>query len=496
MRYFPLLGGGIFSMYKGAIAIFALSIFLFGCAAQVVHAPQPPSTPPVPSPASQPVSSPAPQPVLLPNLIISDISLSETGKIEVMLTNVGEGPAPYGIGSLTIYVDGLLKWKDSLGTLPDQGFLGPGGTTLYTTPVELVGKHEVRAVLDKEEKTVEENKSSKVFPKVLEREKIETKPLFPDVAITDLFLTSRKELAVTIANSGDSPLPLGDGNLKILVDGSPKGSYMFRTLSDQSSLPVKGTMTLTTPLIVAGRHEIDAYVTFPKEVKESNEENNHLRKILEGPPVGPDIVVKQLELTEDFELVIVLSNAGEVDLRKGAIFQVQVFVNDQKMSEFDHFISEALKANLKNRYTVAPPYQVGLAGVSRVKVSISAEVSSDDIHPENNVLERTFIIFPFQIRPQGREEFSFSFLAPPLRSKAQTEKVTIEARWEWGGNSLKLSFKKSGSLEGTPTLTGKSPLKVEFSIPFGEAQKENVWNVFVTNLIKKKVKGYLIIQHP
>ena len=46
------------------------------------------------------------------------------------------------------------------------------------------------------------------------------------------------------------------------------------------------------------------------------------------------------------------------------------------------------------------------------------------------------------------------------------------------------------------TLTGKSPLKVEFPIPFEEAQKENVWSVFVTNLIRKKVEGYLIIQHP
>jgi len=108
---------------------------------------------------------------------------------------------------LTIYVDGLLKWKDSLGTLPDQTFLEPGGTTLYTTPVELVGKHEVRVVLDKEEKTVEENQSSKIFPKVLGKEKLESKPLLPDLAITDLFLTPRRELAVTIFNSGDSRFP-------------------------------------------------------------------------------------------------------------------------------------------------------------------------------------------------------------------------------------------------------------------------------------------------
>jgi archaellum component FlaG (FlaF/FlaG flagellin family) len=425
-----------------------------------------------------------------------DISLSEAGKIVVMLSNIGKEPAPYGIGSLTIYVDGLLKWKDSLGTLPDQSFLEPGGTTLYTTPVELVGKHEVRAVLDKEEKTVQENESSRVFPKVLGKETLEAKRLLPDLAIIDLFLTPRKEVAVTITNSGDSPLPLGEGNLRILVDGSLKGSYALRGLSGQSSLPVKGTMTLTTPLVLVGRHEVDAHVGFPNEVKESNEENNHLMKILEGPPVGPDIVVKQLELTEDFELMIILSNAGEVDLRKGAIFQVQVFVNDQKMSEFDHFISEALKANSKNRYIVAPPYQVGIAGISKVKVSISPELPSDDIHLENNIIERTFIIFPFNIKPQGKEEFSFSFLAPQLRSRTQTEKVTIEARWEWGGSSLRLSFKKSGSIDGIPTLTGKSPLKVEFPIPLEESQKENVWTVFITNLIRKKVEGHLIIQHP
>ncbi len=483
-------------MNKGAIAIFALSISLFSCAAQVANIPQPPPAPPVPPLASQAVPPDAPQPVPLANLTISDISLSGDGKIEVMLTNLGNGPAPYGIGSLTIYVDGLLKWKDSLGTLPDQTFLEPGGTTLYTTPVELMGKHEVRAVLDKEEKTVEENESSKVFPKVLGKEKLEAKPLLPDLIVTDLFLSSRRELVVTISNSGESPLPLGDGKLRVLVDGSLKGNYALRSLSDQSSLPAKGTVTLTTPLVLVGRHEIDAQVSFPNEVKESNEENNHLKKILEGPPVGPDIVVRQLELTEDFELVIILSNAGEVDLRKGAIFQVQVFVNDQKMSEFDHFISEALKANLKNRYSVAPPYQVGLAGISRVKVSISPELPSDDIHLENNVFERTFIIFPFQIRPQGKEEFSFSFLTPRFRSKAQTEKVTVEARWEWGGTSLKLSFKKSGSVEGVPTLTGKSPLKVEFPIPYEEAEKESVWSVFITNLIKKKLEGCLIIQHP
>ena len=478
-------------MYKGAIAIFAFSFFLLSCAPHVAVTTQPPPA----SPVSPPVSPPAPQPVLLPDLVISDISLSDSGKVEIRISNVGKGPAPYGVGTLSIYVDGLLKWKDPLGTLPDQSFLQPGGTTLCTTPVELVGRHEVRAVLDKEEKTLQGDKLGNVFPKVLGKEKLEAKPLLSDLAVTDLFLTPQRKLAVTIANLGDSSLPLGEGNLKIMVDGFLKGSYPLGSLSDQSSLPPKGSMTLATPFISVGRHEIDARVDFPDEVKESNLENNSLKKMVEGPPVGPDIVVKDLELTEDLELMIVLSNAGEADLRKGVIFQIQVYVNDQKISEFDHFISAALKANLKNRYVVAPPYQVGIAGTSRVKVSISPELSSDDIRLDNNVFEGTFIIFPFKIGPQRKEEFSFSYPAPRLRSESQTEKVMIEARWELRSSLLMLSFKKSVSIGGIPTVSGKSPLKVEFPIPFEDAQKESVWTVSVANLVEKKVEGHLIIQY-
>src|SRR4030042_3351393 len=331
-------------MFKGVTAIFTVSIFLFSCAAQVTT--QPPSAPP--------------QPVLPPDLTISDISLSGTGKVEVMISNIGKGPAPYGVGTLAIYVDGLLKWKDSLGTLPDQSFLEPGGSGLYTTPIELIGKHEVQAVLDKEEKMAEENEVTNVVTKGVGKEESETKPVVPGL-----------------------------------------------TMGEEKSL----------------------------------------RKRLGGLPAGPDIVVKDLDLTEDLELMVILSNAGEADLRKGAIFQIQVFVNDQKMSEFDHFISEALKANFRNRYMVAPPYQVVIAGISKVKVSISPELPADDIRFENNTLERTFILFPFKIRPQGKEEFSFSFSTPRLRSKGQSEKLTIKARCEWGSSFLKLSFKKSGSIE-------------------------------------------------
>jgi hypothetical protein len=320
--------------------------------------------------------------------------------------------------------------------------------------------------------------------------------LLPDLIITDLFLTPQRKLVVTITNIGDSPLPLGGGSLKVMVDGSLKGIYTLGSLTNQSVLPVRGSISLTTPLALVGRHEIDAHVDFLHGIKELNEGNNDLKKVLEGLPIGPDIVVKDLDLTEDLELMVILSNAGEVDLRKGVTFRIRIHVNEQKISDFDHFISEAMKANFGNRYFIAPPYRVGIAGISKVRVSISPKLSTDDIRLENNVLERTFIIFPFRLGPQGREEFSFSFSFPRPQSEGQIEKMKTEARWEGMGSTLLLSFKKQGSIKGIPTLSGKSPLKVEFPIVFEEAQKESVWSVLVTNLIDKKVEGHLIVQHP
>jgi len=467
------------------MVIFAFSIFLFSCATRVTT-----QLPPAPAP------SPPPEPVLLPDLAISDVSLSEAGKIEVVISNIGKGPVPHRVGSLVIYVDGYLRWRESLGALPDQAFLQPEGFVVYTTAVELIGRHEVRVLVDNEKEMVEENEGNNVLVKLLGEEKREVISLLPDLAVTHLFLNPQRKLAVTIANIGDSPLPLAGGSLKIVVDGSLKGSYTLGSLSDQSFLPTKGSLTLITPLTIVGRHEIDAHVNLPPEVKESNKENNSLMEVLDGPPVGPDIVVSDLDATEDLELIIFLANAGELDLRKGGTFRIRIFVNGRKISEFEHFISEPLKAKFGNHHFIDPPHRVSLAGISKVKVSISPKSPSDDVRLENNVLERTFVIFPFKIGPQGREEFSFSFYTTCPWGEAQTEKVKAEARWEGGTSSLVLSFKKSGTFKGVPTVSGKSPLKVEFPISFEESQKESVWSIVVTNLLEKKVEGHLIVQHP
>jgi len=428
-------------MMKGAISFFAFSIFLFGCAAQIAYQSPPTSTP------SQPVAQ--------PDLTLSGISLPE---------------------------------KESAG----------------------IQRSEAIPEVDKQGKVAEEKESQNDFARDLQKEVAhltpsppspiieapKTPPLLPDLTITNLFLNPKKRLAVTLANIGTSPLPMGVGSLKIFVDGQLKESYALGSLSDQPFLQPNESITFTTSLTVRGRREVRADVETSREMRELDQENNYLERVFEGLPIGPDILIRDLDLTEDLELSIILSNAGEIDLRKGATFRIRVFVNGLKVSEFDHFTSDVLKANFGNYYTIHPPYRVGISGTAEVKIAISPKLPADDVCLENNILKKTFIIFPFRIVPQAKEEFSFSLPSPRLKDDSQTEKVKAELRWEGGGASLMFSFMGPEPIKSVPAFSGKSPLKIEVPIYFEGSQKESLWRVSVTNLIEKRVEGYLIIQHP
>jgi len=437
-------------MLRWAIWLLAFSLLFFGCATKMTH----PTLPPLPPYEAAPVS---------------DISLSE----EVELANGSE--VSQGVEE----EEGIAEEK----------------------------KEEV--VEEKEEEIIEEKEVKGPPPEV---EKIEVahlppsppasplvtpeKLLLPDLSIAELFLGPKKRLAVTIANLGEGPLPMGLGNLKIFVDGQLKGSYPLSSLSDRPFLQPKENITFTTSLTFRGQREVEAHVEAGDEMTELNQENNHLRRVLEGLPIGPDITIKDLDLTEDMELSIVLSNVGEVDLRKGVTLRTRVFVNGIKVSEFDHFTSSVLKAHSANQYSIDPPYRVAISGTAQVKVSVLPRAPLDDVRLENNILERTFIIFPFQVVPQARLEFSFSVPSIRPKEEGETDKIKAEARWEGSGSPLMLSFRGPEPFKGLPSLLGRSPLKVEFPLLLEDAQRETLWRVSVINPLEKRVDGHLIIQHP
>jgi len=318
----------------------------------------------------------------------------------------------------------------------------------------------------------------------------------PDITVSNLFLKQKRKLFATLTNIGTAPFPMESGGLSLFVDGRLEKSYALKSLSDHGLLKPQESVTLSTPFSLFGRHEVEVRVDTPAEQRELDKENNQLKKILEGIPIGPDIVIRDFHLTEDLELSIILSNNGEADLRKGVTFRIRIYLNDRKISDFEHFISEELKSHSGNLYTLLPPYRVSIKGISRVRVSLAPKLRSDDIRLENNSLERRFIIFPFQIRAQGREQFSFFVPSPPLRGEEPSEKIKMEVRWEGSSTPLKFSFEGSEDGRALLDISGISPLKVEWPISAGEIQRENHWRVSVTNPIENRVEGYLIIQHP
>lgn len=368
-----------------------------------------------------------------------------------------------------------------------------------------------KRVEDQKPKAEEERREEKAKPeeeKVTEKGKIPLamipKPSEPlgeriglsDLAVTDLYLKKKRQLFATLVNAGEVPFQMDGVVLNLFVDGRWEGRYSWETLSSQKELQPQESIQLSLPYSIIGRREVEIRVEPPNERIESNRENNQFRKSLEGFPFGPDIAVKDFSLTEDLELTILLCNEGEVDLRRGGTFRVRIYLNDRKISDFEHYISEELKARSKTIYILTPPYRIPLKGSSRVRVSLMPKLRQDDIFLENNSLERRFIIFPFQLGGQGREQFSFLIPRPPSRGETMSEPIKMELRWEVATAPLRLSFRESEGSKDPPYFIGKSPLKVEWPLPTFEPQRESHWMVSVTNLFDNRVEGHLIIQHP
>lgn len=211
--------------------------------------------------------------------------------------------------------------------------------------------------------------------------------------------------------------------------------------------------------------------------------------------IGADIMIKDLGITEDMELYILLANAGMIDLREGAKLRLRIFMNHRKVSEFDHLMSNRLRAHLKNYATIRPPYSVAVTRTSRVKVSVRPLDPPEDIRPENNTVERSILIFPFRLERRSKQEFSFPVPSRNLTGGGGEEKVKTEARRDGGMAALRLSMMRPGGSDVSP-ISGKSPLKMELTILEEEIQRRNVWRVSVTNLIPRRVEGHLVIQHP
>lgn len=348
----------------------------------------------------------------------------------------------------------------------------------------------------KEEKETEKVEMSHLAPVPRETEQLREPTPLPDIVVSHLFLKQKRKLYATLTNLGMAPFPIERAGLSLFLDGQLEKRFALKSLSDLGQLSPQESITLALPFSLFQRREVEIRVDTPEEIGEVNKENNGLKKILEGAPIGSDIIISDFDLTDDLELMILLSNAGEVDLRKGVTVRIRIYLNDRKISDFEHFIAEEIKAHLRNHYLLFPPYRITLRGSARVKVSISPKVRSDDIRTENNVLERRFILFPFQIGGQEREQFSFLIPRPSLKEEDPSGRIKMEIRWVGHSDPLKLTFESSEKGRTLLDISGTSPVKVEWPLLTAQAERENYWRVSVTNPSDKRAEGHLIIQHP
>ncbi len=214
--------------------------------------------------------------------------------------------------------------------------------------------------------------------------------------------------------------------------------------------------------------------------------------------VGPHVIIKGFDLTEDLDLSIILANAGQTDLPKGSALGVQIFVNHRKISQFDHYVLGSLKANFGNRCVVDPPSRVGISGISRVKVSISSKRVSDSVQSGDHSMERTFVVFPLKMGPREKQSYSVSLIPPSLKDVkdgVQVGKMKLETRLD-GEGKVGLSVRRQDGLMSRSNFSGKTPLKAEVPLYFETGHNKNMWRISLTNREKKKVEGYLLIQHP
>ncbi len=211
---------------------------------------------------------------------------------------------------------------------------------------------------------------------------------------------------------------------------------------------------------------------------------------------GSDLFIKDLGLGEDLELYVVIANAGEVDVQKGSTIRMQISINYRKVCDFEHLTTKVLKSKKGNRYLIHPPYAITLGGVTRVKASARETSPSRDAYAESRTMERTFVVHPFTIEPKEKEEFSFSIPSSGNRGVNPNEKVRAEARWEGTGFPLKLSLSGSGLIKSEASISGKSPLKMATSMSMVQGEKSETCLISVRNLLRKKVVGHVIVQHP
>jgi len=224
--------------------------------------------------------------VTLPDLAISDIYLDNLDRLAIEIINNGSGALPKKYWdqapvSMYVYRDGKpwggisLKMCD-----PSQKLHLPKGKVCFRSNIQINDSEQVQIAIDPQNIVRESNETNNSFQKLLNRAN-------PDLAISNLWIVNGNWLAVQIINSGTKNIDskYWDQNpvyFAIYRNGESWGRYSLNVIDPNQNLKNPGGKVVYLPnsIRIFGSEEIRAVIDSRNIIREADEANNSLQKIL------------------------------------------------------------------------------------------------------------------------------------------------------------------------------------------------------------------------
>jgi hypothetical protein len=275
--------------------------------------------------------------VLLPDLMISNISLANNCLIKFYIKNIGKGGVPAASysnkskGFLKMYSGNKFIGGMSLKAVDPSGSLKkPGGSVrgiASPSKLELSGRHSIKVVLDTGNVIKESNDRNNSITRILvcqdkrgsvtrkntlsrQSDRVDRNKLMllPDLTVTKIELDNTCKIKATLKNLGPGPLPnevyqSNTGSVRFYV-GQISNGYKIAYIDPLKKLQSPGgTLTVKAPGTIQSippsqTRSVRVYVDpvagiGPSHIKEINENNNELTKTLACSAGGTPIPVME-----------------------------------------------------------------------------------------------------------------------------------------------------------------------------------------------------------
>ncbi len=225
--------------------------------------------------------------ITLPDLTVSDIYLTNHDRLAIEITNNGSGAVhkkywEHSRVSLYLYQDGKpwggisLKMCD-----PSQKLYYPKGQALYIlNNIRINQTTEIQVVIDPQNTVRESNEANNSLRKTVTCAN-------PDLAITNLWVVNGNWLAVQIINKGPKSIALKYWEedlvyFELFRNGKNQGRVPLKAIDPHRNLakPNGKAVYLSSSFRISGSEEIRAVIDSQNIIKEADEKNNSLKKIL------------------------------------------------------------------------------------------------------------------------------------------------------------------------------------------------------------------------